>query len=395
METHVNTTQLLRFGPLKGANANVRLTGPCTDTAEFWLILQDGMITDAKATSDGCKNSIRACCTVADLVVGKSEKDARNLTVQDVLKVLGEYPESSIHCIELALNTMRATLDDGHARHSSAFDELEQLPKPLPRTEEVQTIMVMSGKGGVGKSTVAVNLAVSLASFGYRVGLIDVDLHGPSIPTMLNLHDVQVLSDGQGKMQPVVLGDLFGLQVISLGFLLEHDDDPVIWRGPLKHSLIGQFLNDVDWQDVDFLIVDCPPGTGDEPLSVVQQNKHKGKALLVTTPQDVATADVSRSINFCKQLELPIVGIVENMSGFECPYCHRNTPIFKTGGGKNLADEYSIPFLGSIPIESAVGISTDAGLPIVQRAPESASARGYRSASIAVVKNLTLTRSES
>lgn len=253
----------------------------------------------------------------------------------------------------------------------------------------LKTIMVMSGKGGVGKSTVAVNIAAALSGAGYTVGLVDVDIHGPSIPTMLGLLGVTVYSNEQGKMMPVVLGDLDNLEVMSLGFLLEKDDDPVIWRGPLKHSLIGQFLNDVQWGPLDYLVVDCPPGTGDEPLSVVQQNKSEAHALLVTTPQQVATADVSRSVNFCRQLNLPIAGIIENMSGFECPHCHEVTNIFTSGGGRKLAQTYGIEFLGAVPIQMEVGLTSDSGVPIVKQLPDSAAAVSYRKAALALVRLLS------
>lgn len=251
-----------------------------------------------------------------------------------------------------------------------------------------ETIVVMSGKGGVGKSTVAVNMAVALAQRGYKVGLADVDIHGPSIPTMLNLHNVQVFSNADNKMLPLQLGDLHQLEVISLGFLLEREDAPVIWRGPLKHSLIDQFLNDVAWGKLDFLVVDCPPGTGDEPLSVVQQIKGPAHALLVTTPQQVAAVDVSRSINFCKEVKLPIVGLIENMSGFECPHCHEVTNIFPAGGGEKLSSAYGIRFLGAIPILAEIGLTGDSGVPIVAQLPESSAAQVYRLAAATVAEEL-------
>ena len=380
----------LRFGSLKDANANARLTGPCFDTVEFWLRVEKNIIEEASAISDGCEHSVQAVCALADMVTTIDVETAKSIQVEDVLSVVDEFPESSIHCIELAISCLAAAIDDWQRKNEPAREQLERLKdlaKANVKKGEIRTLMVMSGKGGVGKSTVAVNIATSLASIGFSVGLVDVDIHGPSIPTMLGLHHIQVFSTEEGKMEPVVLGDLFNLKVMSLGFLLNKDDDPVIWRGPLKHQLIGQFLNDVNWGPIDFLVVDCPPSTGDEPLSVVQQLKHKAEAILVTTPQDVATVDVARSINFSKQLGLPILGIVENMSGFECPHCHRNTPIFRVGGGARLASAYGLKFLGSIPIEASVGIATDSGIPIVQRAPQSAAARGYEQISLALASS--------
>jgi ATP-binding protein involved in chromosome partitioning len=237
--------------------------------------------------------------------------------------------------------------------------------------------MVMSGKGGVGKSTVAVNLALSLAAQGKRVGLVDVDIHGPSIPTMLNLTNVTVMQAADG-IQPLILGDLYNLEVMSVGFLLEHDDDPVIWRGPLKNSLIEQFLNDVAWGPLDYLFIDCPPGTGDEPLSVAQQLKEKAEAILVTTPQQVAVSDVARSVNFCRQMKMPLIGVIENMASFICPNCNTVTDIFRTGGGKSLAERYKIPLLGSIPIDPSFGVTADAGYPFVVRYNDSPIAMKYK-----------------
>ncbi|HOT63304.1 MAG TPA: Mrp/NBP35 family ATP-binding protein [Treponemataceae bacterium] len=224
--------------------------------------------------------------------------------------------------------------------------------------------VVMSGKGGVGKSTVAVNLAASLALKGKRVGLLDVDIHGPSVPTMLGLAGAKMMSDGE-KMVPVEMDSIGGLKVISIGFMLQAEDAPVIWRGPMKNGVIRQFLEDVDWGELDALIVDCPPGTGDEPLSVIQLIGNADGAIIVTTPQEVAAVDVSKSINFCSQLGLPIAGIVENMAGFVCPHCKEITYVFKEGGGKRLAAKYKVPFLGSIPLDPAIGASGDEGRPFV------------------------------
>ena len=178
--------------------------------------------------------------------------------------------------------------------------------------------IVMSGKGGVGKSTVAVNLAASLALSGKRVGLLDVDIHGPSVPTMLGLEGHRLESIGE-KMLPAEIPELGNLKVMSIGFMLQASDAPVIWRGPMKNGVIKQFLEDVEWDELDCLIVDCPPGTGDEPLSVIQLIGNADGAIVVTTPQEVSAIDVSKSINFCRQLILPITGIIENMAGFVCP----------------------------------------------------------------------------
>jgi len=230
--------------------------------------------------------------------------------------------------------------------------------------------VVMSGKGGVGKSTVAVNIATSLAMQGKKVGLLDVDIHGPSIPTMLGLSGEKLMSDGD-RIQPRVVPGIENLQVVSIGFMLEKEDSPVIWRGPMKNGVIRQFLEEVQWGSLDFLIVDCPPGTGDEPLSVIQLLGDADGAIIVTTPQEVSRVDVSKSVNFCNQLKLPVTGIIENMSGFVCPHCATVTDVFGSGGGKKIADTYNIPLMGTIPIDPAIGESGDSGTPYVSRFADS------------------------
>jgi len=234
-------------------------------------------------------------------------------------------------------------------------------------------VLVMSGKGGVGKSTVAVNIAISLALAGKRVGLLDVDIHGPSIPKMLRIEDATVRAVG-GAIQPV---DKAGLKVMSMGFLLPKRDDAVIWRGPMKMIAIRQFLKDVEWGELDYLVIDSPPGTGDEPLSVAQLAAPVDAAVIVTTPQDMATADVRRSITFCRKLSISVLGVVENMSGFVCPKCGAVTDIFKTGGGERMAADMGVPFLGRIPIDPAVGEACDEGRPFVYHCSRTETAKAF------------------
>ena len=222
-------------------------------------------------------------------------------------------------------------------------------------------IVVLSGKGGVGKSTVAVNLATALALNGLRVGLLDVDIHGPSVPTMLGLEN-ENLQGNAGALFPIEFG---GLKVMSLGFLLKNPDDAVIWRGPMKMGVIKQFLTDVQWGDLDYLVVDVPPGTGDEPLSVCQLIQPLDGAVVVTTPQKVASVDVRKSISFCRKLDVPVLGVVENMSGFVCPKCGEVTQILPEGGGRKIASDMNVPFLGAIPMDPAVAQSGDAGLAFI------------------------------
>lgn len=240
-----------------------------------------------------------------------------------------------------------------------------------------KTYIVMSGKGGVGKSTVACNIATSLALAGNSVGLLDVDIHGPSIPTMVGIHGVQLETEND-QLLPIIVPELNNLKVMSIGFMLQKEDDPVIWRGPMKNSIIKQFLEDVAWGDLDYLIIDCPPGTGDEPLSVIQLIGNNRSSIIVTTPQAVATVDVSKSIKFCEKLQLPIAGIIENMSGFMCPDCGKISYIFNKDGGKNLAQKYETQFLGSIAIDPTIGLAGDEGQPYVSRFPESPITKSYK-----------------
>jgi ATP-binding protein involved in chromosome partitioning len=232
-------------------------------------------------------------------------------------------------------------------------------------------IVVLSGKGGVGKSTVAVNLAAALMKSGKRVGLLDVDIHGPSIPTMLGLERERVHGSEDGLL-PVDVG---GLQVMSLGFLLNHQDDAVIWRGPMKMAVIKQFLKDVVWGDLDYLIIDSPPGTGDEPLSVCQLIGALDGAVIVTTPQKVAAVDVRKSVTFCRQLHVPVLGVVENMSGFVCPKCGEVTQILPPGGGKHIAEDMNVPFLGAIPMDPKLAEAGDSGRASLDQDPASPMAR--------------------
>lgn len=223
-------------------------------------------------------------------------------------------------------------------------------------------IVVLSGKGGVGKSTVAVNLAVSLAMDGASVGLVDVDLHGPNVAKMLGVENARCSGTGD-YIEPVEV--LTDLKVVSLSFLLEDPQAAVIWRGPRKMSVIKQFLSDINWGQLDYLIVDTPPGTGDEPLSVCQFLEHVDGAIVVTTPQDVALLDSSRSISFAAQLGIPVIGIIENMSGCLCPHCGESVDIFGSGGAEKAAEKLGIEFLGSIPLTSGLAKAADAGTPFV------------------------------
>lgn len=243
-------------------------------------------------------------------------------------------------------------------------------------------ILVMSGKGGVGKSTVAVNLALGLANRGYKVGLMDVDLHGPDICRMLNLTgNLEPPKNPNDLVPPLVYNE--NVKVVSLEYMMKDRDEAIIWRGPLKIQAIRQFVADMDWGELDYLIVDAPPGTGDEPLSVAQTIPNV-QAVIVTTPQAVALADVRKSINFCKAVEMPIVGVVENMSGFICPHCDETVDIFSSGGGEKTARDFDLPFLGKVPMDPRVVVAGDTGIPYLSSSEDTPAINAFA----AVVKGV-------
>lgn len=245
-------------------------------------------------------------------------------------------------------------------------------------------LVVMSGKGGVGKSSVATYLSLSLAGLGFKVGLLDVDLHGPSIPRMFGLRGALNIT-GEREIVPHEYSP--NLKIVSIESMLEDADSAIIWRGPLKHGVIAQFLADCGWQDLDFLVVDSPPGTGDEPLSVSRLISD-AKAIIVTTPQEVALADVRKSINFCRKVGMEILGLVENMSGLFCPHCNEFIPIFRTGGGRKTSEAMKVPFLGELPFEPRVVEGADRGVPILGEKESSSFAAAVGEFSRAVLDRL-------
>jgi Mrp family chromosome partitioning ATPase len=234
-------------------------------------------------------------------------------------------------------------------------------------------IFVMSGKGGVGKSSVAVNVACALAESGARVGLLDVDLHGPSVPRMLGLSGAMDVSPGAG-IAPKRFGD--NLLVVSMQSLLADPDQAVLWRGPMKTTAIRQFLADVDWGELEYLVIDSPPGTGDEHLTVLKTVRD-ALCLLVTTPQEISLADVRKAVNFLQYANANILGVVENMSGLACPYCHREIALFKKGGGETLARDYGLDFLGAVPLDPATVVAGDLGRPVVLLEGESPAKQAF------------------
>lgn len=236
-------------------------------------------------------------------------------------------------------------------------------------------LLVMSGKGGVGKTSVAVNLALGLAEKGFKVGILDTDLHGPNIAKMLGVEGEKMYSQDEKTIEPLEV--LPNLKAVSLAFSGNDSDTPIIWRGPLKIGVIRQFLADVNWGDLDYLVIDSPPGTGDEPLTVCQLIPELSGSVVVTTPQEVAILDSRKSVNFARQIKVPMLGIIENMSGFICPHCGERVDIFGTGGGEEAAKEMSVPFLGRIPIEKALMEAEDSGQPFLANHTETPSAIAF------------------
>lgn len=255
------------------------------------------------------------------------------------------------------------------ATNQRKTDYEEQTEKIARRMEHIDhVVMVLSGKGGVGKSTVAANLAFALAARGQRVGLLDADLHGPTIPLFTGLAG-QMSTGTAEAIRPVELPS--GLAVMSVAFLMLDQTQPTIWRGPMRGGVLRQFLGDVEWGARDTLIIDLPPGTGDEPLTLMQSLPAADGAVIVTTPQEASLSDCRRAINFVRAVNQRVLGVVENMSGFVCPHCGRRTDIFATGGGERMAEEMGVPFLGCVPLAAEIVALADAGKPLLgPSAPE-------------------------
>ncbi len=278
---------------------------------------------------------------------------------------------------KVAMAASRPPSGAQHAPHGAAGGGKEEL---IPEVKH--TIAVSSGKGGVGKSTVAVNLALALRESGATVGVVDADVYGPNIPLMMGARGRPGMFNN--RIIPV---QAYDVKIMSIGFFLK-EGDPVVWRGPMIHTAIQQFLKDVEWGALDYLVFDMPPGTGDAQLSLSQALPLSG-AVMVTTPQDVSLLDVRKGLAMFRKMNVPLLGIVENMAGFECPHCRHTTPIFGEGGGQRLADEFGVPVLGSIPIDLQTRVGGDTGEPIVVARPESAQAEAFRRVAKAVAERVS------
>lgn len=269
-------------------------------------------------------------------------------------------------------STPQSSLEARQEAYKRFQEDLQKIRKRMSKVRF--KIAVLSGKGGVGKSTVTANLAAAFAMKGYQVGILDADIHGPTIPKLLGLQGAR-LEVGPPGIFPVK-GPL-GMRIVSVGFLLPSEEVPVVWRGPLKTAAIRQFLGDVVWGSLDFLLIDLPPGTGDEPLSIAQFIPGMSGAIIVTIPSEVSQAVVKKAVIFAHELKVPVIGILENMSGFICPNCGARIDIFKTGGGEKIARELNVPFLGKIPLDPRIVEDSDAGIPFVVKHPDSSAAKAF------------------
>jgi len=361
---HAQTPRNLGAPPR--ADGYARLRGQSGDVMEIWLRCDGDRIAEARFVTTDRAPALATGSVITELALGLALEEALAVGSCEVLAVLGEAPEESRDWAALSADTLHAACRDvllggknlrkeqrsNMALHSSEQERLRERVAAIRHQ-----IVVLSGKGGVGKSTVAVNLAAAAARAGLTVGLLDVDVHGPSVPTMAGIAGKQTILLGESFI-PLEVG---GVKVMSVGLLSPNRDQALIWRGPMKAKVIEQLLRDVEWGELDLLVVDAPPGTGDEPLAVCQLLGRPDGAIIVTTPQDVAIAAVRKSITFCRQLNLPVLGVVENMSAMVCPACGHAMAVFGSGAGKIMAAEMGVPFLGRLPLHPAIAGSGDTG----------------------------------
>ena len=306
------------------------------------------------------------------LVLPKPDKELEESIKQSVKKTILEIP--GVNDLEILSESRQPKTLPGQTQDSEE--------KKLQISNIKYFVAVASGKGGVGKSTVAVNLALAASKLRENVGLMDADIWGPSAPIMLGTNEKPSTNDRK-KLNPI---KKFGINIMSIGFLIS-EDDTVIWRGPMVHSAIKQFLEDVDWKDTEHLFIDLPPGTGDAQLSLIQNAPITG-GIIVTTPQDVALIDVKRGIHMFRKLNVPVLGVVENMSYLSCPHCDKEIDIFGRGGGFKMAEKFNVPFLGEIPIDPEIRKCGDYGNPIVLSSPESVASKSFMKITEQILKQI-------
>jgi ATP-binding protein involved in chromosome partitioning len=304
---------------------------------------------------------------VVGLAITTHNRDLAERVREDVERAVAELEGVASVAVELEVHLPAAAAQQAVAQDADLIPDVANV------------VAVASGKGGVGKSTVSANLAVSLAHLGHRVGLLDADIYGPSMPMMFGIDDKPVVTSN--RIQPF---ERYGIRLMSLGFILE-TDTPVIWRGPMVMRAIEQLLGDVDWGPLDYLIVDLPPGTGDAQLTISQKVPLSG-AVIVTTPQDIALIDARKGLAMFRKVNVPVIGIIENMSGFVCPHCNQATDIFKSGGGERTAEALGCAFLGRIPLDPAIVAGGDDGRPVVVELPDGPHAQSFERVARAVVE---------
>jgi ATP-binding protein involved in chromosome partitioning len=340
--------------------------------ARVWEALKGvkypGMTRDIVSFGFVQRVEVRGGAVAIDLQLSSQRPDAGERVREDVERAVRAVP--GVTDLRVDIHVTRPP-----SREETAQRAVAQDPQLIPGVKHV--VAVASGKGGVGKSTVAANLAISLAQLGHRVGLLDADIHGPSLPMMFGITERPFVEGN--RIRPF---EKYGITVMSLGFILDVDT-PVIWRGPMVMRAIEQMLGDVVWGDLDYMVIDLPPGTGDAQLTVTQKIPLSG-AVIVTTPQDVALIDARKGLAMFKKVNVPVVGIVENMSTFVCPHCGATTEIFKAGGGRRTAELLGTAFLGSIPLDPKIVEGGDAGVPIVVAEPDGPHAAAFREVARAV-----------
>ncbi len=315
----------------------------------------------------------------------------RNIRIQDTRVTFGLMLTTAACPLkkELEDNARNAVLSipgvtEAMVETGADVPHAKKLPEKAAIPGVKNTIAVASGKGGVGKSTVAVNLALALAKTGAKVGLLDADVYGPSLPIMMGIHETPQAT-AEDKLIPI---DNHGLKLMSVGFMLD-EETPLIWRGPLVMQLVKQFLMGVLWGELDYLVIDLPPGTGDVQLTLVQTIPLTG-AVIVTTPQDIALIDARRAIKMFHEVKVPVIGIIENMSYFVCPHCNGKTDIFSTGGGEKTSERYGIPLLGKIPLDVEIREGSDSGAPIVVSKPDSPHSKAFSEIAGSVASKISI-----